>query len=516
MDELNRPQSQENSALPTPPAPPYETAPQRPPLRFTVKDWLFVPVALLLGWLCMGAYNATSFLDYGPAGLGVTVFVTALLAAVFVRLGKKVHLNSFSLFCTACAFLLGLSSFLGGNAAMYFINAFITLAVGILAVFSLSGQLRKPNATLSQFGEAMGLFFKSIFRYSFTPFRALGSLRRGDKKRTYGILIGLLCAIPVLAIVLALLISADSVFSGMFTNIGDWIGDTDFPRWLWKAVRVVLVGLLFFSGLYFLTQTRSAPQQAQSDAQETKQPHAAAPFVTVLVLLDIVYVVFSVIQIVFLFGGAETATMQGGYAQYARSGFFQLVAVTAINLCAVLLTVLWAKRCTESGRLALRVLALVLLGLTLIILASAVFRMSLYISVYALSMLRLLTLWAMFVILVSIFAAAWKTLHPEFNFWRVLFLVALCSWTLLSLIGPMRIIAEYNVSAFISGQVAQFDLQYFEAAIGWNGEILPALRRLQESGMYSNANELKWAISRVQNNSDVIWTHLHLHDLLPR
>ena len=86
----------------------------------------------------------------------------------------------------------------------------------------------------------------------------------------------------------------------------------------------------------------------------------------------------------------------------------------------------------------------------------------------------------------------------------------------LSLIGPMRIIAEYNVSAFISGQVAQFDLQYFEAAIGWNGKILPALRRLQESGMYSNANELKWAISRVQNNSDVIWTHLHLHDLLPR
>ena len=134
MDELNRPQSQENSALPTPPVPPYETAPQRPPLRFTVKDWLFVPVALLLGWLCMGAYNATSFLDYGPAGLGVTVFVTALLAAVFVRLGKKVQLNAFSLFCTACAFLLGLSCFLGGNAAMYFINAFITLAVGILAV----------------------------------------------------------------------------------------------------------------------------------------------------------------------------------------------------------------------------------------------------------------------------------------------------------------------------------------------------------------------------------------------
>lgn len=493
---------------------PY-TPPEKTPIHFSVKDWLFVPVSLLLAWLCMRAYSAVGFFSYGPAGLGVAVFVTALLAAVFLRLGKAVHLNAYAILYTVCAFLLGVSCFTGGGYAEYFLNAFAALLAGTLAVFSLSGQLTRPEASPSQFFEAIGLFFTSIFRHFFAPFRALGGLMRSDKKRLGGVLIGLLCATPVLAVVLALLASADAVFSGIFENIGDWFARNDFFYWLWKIMRIVFVALLFFSGLYFLTQPREVSSQTPLSSPEDEKPRSAASFVTVLVLLCTVYLVFAVIQIVFLFGGAETAAMKGGYAQYARSGFFQLVAVAAINLCVVLAAGEWAKHCAENARTALRVLSLALLTLTLIILASAVYRMALYISVYALSTLRLLTLWAMFVILVSLFAAAWKTLRPEFRFFRVLLLVTLCSWTLLALLNPHRIIAEYNVSAFLRGQVWQIDIHYLVDGFSEGPDILPALYRLRDSGLYPNANELSGIIGELEAWDVGPWEYVHLYNLLP-
>ncbi len=495
-----------------PPAP----AP-KPPLRFTVKDWIFVAVAVLLAWLCMTAYSFNGMVEHGAAGLGVAVFVTALLAAILLRLGRALRGDAFGIFCAVCALLLGWSCFLCSNAWLYFLNAFAALCAVILAAFSLSGQLRYGAATAAQFFEAIGLFFLSIFRWFFAPFRALGTQLRGDRKRLYGVLIGLACAIPILAIVLMLLSSADAVFGGIFTSIADWLRETNLLHWLWWLVRLLFVALLFCSGLYFLTQPRAAAAPQAQAAAQPQQERSATPFLTVLVLLNVVYAVFAVIQVVYLFGGAETAAMQGGYAQYARSGFFQLVGVAAINLIAVLLTALWLPRCAPGPKRALQVLSLLLGALTLVILASAVYRMGLYISVYGLSLLRLLTLWGMLVILAGLIAAAVKTLKPAFLFFRVFFLFALASWVVLNLLSPARLIAEYNVSAYLSGAVEQFDLQYVtrELVNNRNADVLHALQRLAAAGAYPHPAKLAEAIREIEaQRGSAPLAFLHIWDLV--
>ena len=518
MDERNVPAPQPQPGAYPPPQYPYQPpAPPKPPLRFTAKDWIFLAVSLLLAWLCMTAYSVGGTVDHGTAGLGVAVFVTALLAAILLRLGRSLRFDAFGVFCAVCTLLLGWSCFLCSNGWLYGLNAFAALCAGILAAFSLSGQLRCAAATVGQFFEAIGLFFLSIFRYFPAPFQALGTQVRGDRKRLYGVLIGLLCAVPLLAIVLLLLSSADAVFGGIFTSLADWLRETNLLRWLWWLVRLLFVALLFCSGLYFLTRPRAAaaPQaQTQPQAQPTR---SAAPFVTVLVLLNVVYAVFAVIQVVYLFGGAETAAMQGGYAQYARSGFFQLVAVAFINLVAVLLTALWLPRCAEKPRRALQALSLLLGALTLVILASAVCRMGLYISVYGLSLLRLLTLWAMLVILVGLVAAAVKTLRPTFLFFRVFFLFALASWVLLNLACPSRLIAEYNVSAYLSGAVETFDLSYVaeDLVIYQNADVLHALRRLADAGVYPQRAALAETIQAIEaQRGTAPWAYLHVWDLI--
>ena len=527
MDERNTPVSaQQPGAYPPQqyPQPAYQTpyppsAPPKQQLRFTAKDWIFAAVSLLLAWLCMTAYSAEGFLDHGAAGLAVALFVTALLAAILLRLGKAAKADAFGVFCAVCALLLGWSCFLCSNLWLYVLNAFAALCAVILAAFSLSGQLRRAAATVGQFFEAVGLFFLSIFRYFPAPFQALGNQVQGNRRRLYGVLIGLACAIPVLALVLVLLSSADAVFGGIFTSIADWLEETDLLYWIWKILRILFVTLLFCSGLYFLTQPRAAsPAQPQTQAAQPAEMRSATPFVTVLVLLNVVYAVFAVIQVVYLFGGAETAAMQGGYAQYARSGFFQLVAVALINLCAVLLTALWLPRCAAGAKRALRILSLLLGALTLVILASAVYRMGLYISVYGLSLLRLLTLWAMLVLLVGLVAATVKIYKPDFLFFRVFVIFALASWVLLNLACPARLIAEYNVSAYLSGAVETFDLDYLISDLLPNdgADALHALRKLEVAGVYPQQARLTNVILELQRHQmstpPAFW---HLWDLLP-
>ena len=499
---------------------PYQDPAQnfpKPPVHFTAKDWIFLAVSVLLAWLCFSAYGLKRFAEnssesFCASGLGAALFVTALLAAVYFRLGRSAHINRYSIFYTACTFLLGWSNFFSGDLSMYFLNAFVTLGVGVLAVFSLSGQLYRPEAGFARCAEAVGLLFTAIFRYFAAPFRALGGLMKSDRKRWGGVAIGLLCAIPLLALVLALLSSADAVFGGLFSAFGDWLERTDLLHWLFRLLRLLLTALLFCSGLYFLTQARKKPESFTPPTESEDKPRNAAPFITVMVLLCVVYLVFAVIQIVFLFGGAETAAMQGGYAQYARSGFFQLVAVAAINLGAVLLAAQWSGKCAPKSAQVLRGFSMTVLALTLIILASASYRMALYISVYALSLLRLLTLWAMLMILVGLFAAAWKLLKPDFRFFRVLLLVSLCTWTLLSLAAPRRVIAEYNVSAYISGSVAQVDLDYLTDGIS-RKEVLHAFYRLRESGKYPDAEVLDTRIRHAERDRAAHWTALHAYDL---
>ena len=62
---------------------------------------------------------------------------------------------------------------------------------------------------------------------------------------------------------------------------------------------------------------------------------------------DRVYAVFCYIQVRYLFGGIETALLQGGYAQYARSGFFP---VSYTHLSATSMAVSRGRPSLRSSR----------------------------------------------------------------------------------------------------------------------------------------------------------------------
>ena len=436
-----------------------------PPAPLTWRDGAAPVLALVLAWLywaCFGLENMTW------PHLGVLALVTAHFAAVLTVLGGRVRISAGSLYCTAAALALGVSCALYDSAEFLLMNCFVILLTAALATFALSGHLSPGRA--GALPGAVRLSVLALFTRIGRPFRALGQLRRQKDGAALGRgLLAALVTVPVLALVLALLASADPVFGSLLSPLRV---DVLPERLLWQVLRVVLAALFVASALFFIRE--EPPQAAARPARDRR----AALFLPVTAILDIVYIIFCYIQVKYLFGGAEEASMSGGWAEYARSGFFQLVTVTIINLCLTLLGTDGGRFASRGGK-PLRALLGLLLALTAVILVSAFWRMRLYIRAFGMSVLRLLTLWAMAVIAVGLLAAAWKLVRPGFGFFRAAGGFALALWCLMCLANPCGMIARYNVDGYVSGSLAELDADYLRQL---GPDVLPALPPLQQAG----------------------------------
>lgn len=113
----------------------------------------------------------------------------------------------------------------------------------------------------------------------------------------------------------------------------------------------------------------------------------------VLGLLNALFAFFVVVQLRYLFGGAERVTVTDGltYAEYARHGFFELVIVALFVLPMLLGWDALLRRGDVRLERAFRLLAGALVALLFVIMASAVKRMMLYTQEYGLTELRFYT-----------------------------------------------------------------------------------------------------------------------------
>ena len=171
-------------------------------------------------------------------------------------------------------------------------------------------------------------------------------------------------------------------------------------------------------------------------------PGAKAPtvFRMVLAALAVIYGLFAYVQIRYLFAGAESVKMSGGYAAYARSGFFQLVLIALLTLCLIMPALILCKEDKP-----VRALCTLVALLTVVIDASAFFRMYLYIDAYGLTTLRIVTLWGIGMILLALVAATAKAFLPRIRTCAALAAIILTTWIGINCMNIDRIVAENQV-----------------------------------------------------------------------
>jgi hypothetical protein len=198
------------------------------------------------------------------------------------------------------------------------------------------------------------------------------------RRRSVAILAGAALALPLLIVLGLLLASADAVFAGFF----NWWGS---PETVLVHALLLAVGAWGMAGLLRLSSAEPAPAAPHLPY---RLGHVEA---TVVVgSLVALFTAFAVAQVIAVAGGARHVLETAGltYAEYAREGFFQLVAVAAITLVALVGLRAVTDLSDPGHRLRFTVLGEIAIGLTLVVLLVALRRLDLYTNAYGLTMLR--------------------------------------------------------------------------------------------------------------------------------
>lgn len=190
---------------------------------------------------------------------------------------------------------------------------------------------------------------------------------------------GTVMAVPPLLVLTALLTSADPVFARVLHNV------------MFAGLEPMLEHLAFASVIaWFASGYMRAffvDDDVVMDRVRIPQPTLASSEVAFAVsLINILFLIFLAVQVRYLFGGAGLVEVTEGlsYAEYARRGFFELVAAAAF-VVPVLLVADWAAQKDRVLRAMSTLLVLLLVG----VLASAAYRMKLYQDAYGLTEQRL-------------------------------------------------------------------------------------------------------------------------------
>lgn len=322
-----------------------------------------------------------------------------------------------------------------------------------------------------------GLAFGSVALW-FAPVRVAGWVRRGRARvRTgRGVKPGRVIAVAAISLALvalfgSLFVSADPEFGRLFDAA---VPDVRVTNPVGRLFLGVLVAVAALAAAYLRRRTPRFDALAPAPGRPIARWEWAVP----LALLNVLFVGFVAVQVRVLFGGDRHVRDTVGltYANYARQGFWQLAAVTVLTLIVVAVAVRKVDRRSAKDRMLARVLIGLLCGLSLVIVASAVHRMSLYENEFGFTRLRLgvmaTELWLGVVFVLLLVAGVRMSAR-----WLPRAVLASAAIGLLGFaaLNPDGYIAERNVQRH--ADTGKLDVEYLR---GLSVDAVPALDRLPE------------------------------------
>ncbi|MGN0424942.1 MAG: DUF4153 domain-containing protein [Acetatifactor sp.] len=398
------------------------------------------PVSLALG--CVYAFCSYE----NPSGAAWLLFLGVSLW-VYAESMKRLELplKKGCGFYMAAILLLGISTCCTGDGRILFFNK-----LGILLLW-MCMMLRQYYDTT---GWGLGKYLNSILKTLTgavgqipAPFRDFVQYRKTldhkPDRRVWAVLVGVLIGLPLVFVVLLILSSADALFRQYTKGLFSFLESSE----LFYNIAVILlkIGLLFFLtyGLYSFFSRRSLTEEVPD--KRKGEPLLA---ITISSMLTLLYLVFSLVQIGGLFLGKMKLPDGYTYASYARQGFFQLLAVSLLNLVIVLVILTYFRE-SQLLKWILTVMSLC----TFIMIASSAMRMIIYISYYYLTFLRILVLWALLVLALLFVGVLVSIYCRKFRLFRYSMAVVTVLYLALSFSHPDYLIAKVNLANTNTGHI---------------------------------------------------------------
>ena len=352
--------------------------------------------------------------------------------------------------------LLAASYFLYDTTLFYTLNI---LVIPALVIFHLALITSRKNIEWSNLFFIFYIVLRMIdgIRYSavFTKHMARLFNQSSNQKRFNvwkKVLIGIIISVPFLFIILNLLISADAQFEKLLSSLPNLISFR--AEYVFRVVIILIYTFSFFGFMQVLLQRNS---------QIAKRPGILKPIsmdgiinLTVLLLLDLVYVLFVAIQFKYFFSG----TLDDGYtyAEYARRGFFELLFVTLINLTVTTGVINCTKHIQGLLKGTIRVALTVLVLSSGVLLISAIMRMTMYEGAYGFTFIRVLVHSFMIFLMVIFAYTLIKIWYEKLSLFHFYFIASLIYYVGINTVNFDQIVVDRNIDRFET--TGKIDIDY--------------------------------------------------------
>ena len=382
------------------------------------------------------------------SGITFPFFILGTIAffIYYMRIMSK-PVKKFSYFYLTAILLMGVDICISANEVLAVFNrCFIFVLFFMLFLHNIYDD---STWDVSRYFTGVCRFCASAISFIFQPFKDLAFIHKRDREalaednngfvkmpnikgNIWYVMIGLAISVPLLCVILPLLLSSDIIFSNTMEDIFSFAWDMDISMF----VMLVAVFFMAYAMIYRLSTRISDLDVPVSD----KRVHNPIIAITVNTVLLIVYLMYCVIQIVFLFMRNGQLPEGYTYTQYAHEGFFQLVFVCIINIVLVLICRKYSK-----DNMALKIILCVISACTYIMIASSAYRMYLYIDAYKLTFLRIYVLWALLVMAVIMAGVIVYLFDPGMAFVKYAVVAFISLWIIFAYSDPDYTIAKYNI-----------------------------------------------------------------------
>ena len=278
--------------------------------------------------------------------------------------------------------------------------------------------------------------------------------KRGIGSTNKNILRGILISIPLLVIILMLLTSSDMVFKSYVTNFSSVFENISIGEIINRSVIIIIAFTIIFSYIWSFKYS-----YYESSNKNTMMKWEPVTMLTIIFMINIVYLLFSIVQVSYLYGGGNNFIAGDfTYSEYARKGFFELVFVTIINFTILLSTMKFINKDNKTVNTICNIFLTTLVGFTLNMLFSAHYKMSLYEQTYGFTYLRIfvhLFMLMLFILFIVALIGIWNRKMP-LN--KVLIVIVLSMFVILNYINVDKIIAKGNIDIYY--KTKKIDVQY--------------------------------------------------------
>ncbi|HEX3051974.1 MAG TPA: DUF4173 domain-containing protein [Aggregatilineaceae bacterium] len=472
----------------------------------TKSQWSLV---IILAGLVLGTLADLFFYRY-PPGINILLYwlIFLVVAAILIEASKQRWGLSNALFVIPLLFFAGMLGVICWEQFLM-INLLLMGGFGLIVVYFLT----EPRFLGGNIVQAIRDLITGAITLWFEPLWMVGDVARLSQtvefkseksQRTSAVLRGCLLALPIVLVFAALLSSADMVFSDLISGLVSWIDvDSVFEPFA-HLVFILIFAWGTAAALKVMIQkpdykpSRIPSFEAVSNSSQSSvlpKPLRLGMIESGIVLgsVDALFLVFVIIQGAYLFGGKSNITRQGyTFAEYARRGFFELLAVSVFTLLLVLALDFVTERKPHHERW-FRGASMGLIVMALVILASAFQRLRLYEDAYGFTRLRVIShvfmVWL--AVLFAVLALNLYRIRPNL-FWYGSAAVALGFCVTLNVMNVDAFIAGRNVDRY--RDTGKIDVGYL---ITLSDDAVPALVDLLDE---LDVDSAEWHALRIELN----------------